>query len=173
MQKCCLATLLAAFVCLFVQAQTDKKKMRYRVGATISPILVNIANNEVGIGGFLGAEKSFSKSFAAEVEVSYSYFAGDQAMYTEGSNKAWAVPVLAGVKAFVTQNLYGSLRTGAIFFMLNDQTTTHIQPALGLAGGMNFPQKNNRLNIQLGYTGFRFNSSNRGYATLAAAFIIN
>jgi hypothetical protein len=42
----------------------------------------------------------------------------------------------------------------------------------GLASGINLPQKTNRLNVQMAYTGFRYDGINRGYATLAVAIII-
>jgi hypothetical protein len=148
-------------------------KARFRVGATISFAMSNIADNEVGVGGLAGAEKPFSRLFSGELEASYSYFTGDKAVYPNGDNKAWAIPILAGARLYATDWLYGSARAGAICFLFNHETSTHIRPAYGLAAGMNFPRRNNLLNLQLGYTGFRFGGKSRGYATLAAAIIIN
>lgn len=148
-------------------------KARFRVGATISFGMSNMAHNDVGVGGIAGAEKPFSRLFSGELEASYSYFTGDKTVYPEGGNKAWAVPILAGIRMYTLDWLYGSLRAGAICFLLNHESSVHIRPAYGLAAGMNFPRKNNRLNLQLGYNGFRYSGKSRGYATLAAAIIIN
>jgi len=132
-----------------------------------------MANNTVGLGGIAGAEKRISKSFSAELEGSYMYFTGDDVLYTEGKNKAFTIPLLAGIKAFPTPNLYASLRAGAVYFLLNPLSVAQFRPAYGVAGGFNFPQKVNRLNIQLGYTSFHYDNLQRGYATFAVAIIIN
>ena len=148
-------------------------KARFRVGASISFGMSNMAHNDVGVGGIAGAEKTFSRNFSGEIEAAYSYFTGDKAVYPQGDNKAWAIPVLAGLRVYPLDWLYGSVRAGAICFLLNHESSVHIRPAYGVAAGMNFPRNNNRLNLQLGYNGFRFGGKSRGYATLAAAIIIN
>lgn len=172
MQKCCLTLLCVVFACLNLHAQT-KYPMRFRVGATIAFGMSRIAHNDVGIGGEAGVEKPFSKTFSAELESGYTYFTGDEMVYDEGGNKAWAIPLLAGLRLYPRQWFYTALRAGAICFTINSENSTLIRPAWGIAGGMNLPQKNNRFNIQLQYTGFRFAGNSRGYATLAAAIIIN
>jgi hypothetical protein len=172
MQKCCLLVLLLCTGLGHTYGQQGTKP-RFRVGATISFGMSNIADNNVGVGGVAGAEKPFNKLFAGELEASFNYFTGDEMVYPGGDNKAWALPVLAGIRLYSLSWLYGSVRAGAICFLLNNETTTHIRAAYGLAAGMNLPEKNNRLNMQLGYTGFHFGGKSRGYATLAAAIIIN
>jgi hypothetical protein len=173
MTKCCLLICLALCVCFCHTYGQNSTKPHFRVGATIAFGLTRIADNNVGIGGIAAVERFFSSRFAGEIEASYTYFTGDKGVYPGGDNKAWTIPLLAGVKMYAKKWLYGSLRAGAICFLLNHETSTHIRAAYGLAAGMNLPEKNNRLNIQLGYTSFRFNGDNRGYATLAAAIIIN
>lgn len=172
MQKCCLTLLCAVFAGLSLHAQTEND-FRFRVGATIAFGLSHIAHNDVGIGGEAGVEKPFSKIFSAELESGYTYFTGDEMVYDEGGNKAWAVPLLAGLRLYPQPWLYMAARAGGICFTINSESSTHIRPAYGVAAGMNLPQKNNRLNVQLQYTGFRFAGVSRGYATLAAAIIIN
>jgi hypothetical protein len=162
--------LCLSFCNLYAQHST---KTRFRVGATIAFGMSSIADNDVGVGGMAGAEKPFSKLFAGELEASFTYFTGDRMVYPGGGNKAWAIPVTAGLRLYSLSWLYGSVRAGAICFLLNHETSTHIRAAYGIAAGMNLPEKNNRLTLQLGYTGFRFDGKSRGYATLAAAIIIN
>jgi hypothetical protein len=173
MQKCCLSVVLALCACICNAYGQQGSKLRFRIGATIAFGMTNIADNEVGVGGLAAVEKPFNKLFAAELEASYNYFTGDRAVYPGGDNKAWAIPVMAGLRLYSLSWLYGSVRAGAICFLLNHETSTNIRAAYGIAAGMNLPEKNNRLNIQLGYTGFRFGGKSRGYATLAAAIIIN
>jgi hypothetical protein len=164
--------MLAMAACMNVHGQTESK-FRYRIGASVSFGITRIAGNNVGVGGLAAVEKAFAKSLAGELEVSYTYFTGDKDLYMNGKNKAWALPVLAGVKWYAERWLYGAVRTGIVSFLLNTENATHTSLAYGLAAGMSFSQKINRLNIQLGYTGFHFGGSSRGYATLAAAIIIN
>ena len=164
--------MLTMAACLHVHGQT-KKEVHFRAGATIAFGLSRIANNEVGIGGVVGVEKPFNELFAGELELSYTYFTGDKVLYLDGKNKAWSLPLLAGIKWYPRRWLYGAVRAGAIGFLFNSETSTSIRPAYGLAAGMNLPEKHNRVNLQLGYTGFPYGGDNRGYATLAAAIIIN
>jgi hypothetical protein len=172
MTKCCLFIVPALFACLCLHAQTANT-LRFRVGATIAFGLSHIAHNGMGVGGEAGVEKPFSKLFSAELEAGYTYFTGDEMVYPEGNNKAWAIPLLAGARFYAQKWLYAAVRAGAICFTINSENSTHIRPAYGIAAGVNLPEKNNRLNIQLQYTGFRYAGNSRGYATLAAAIIIN
>lgn len=172
MTKCCLLIVPVLFACLCLRAQTEKS-LRFRIGATIAFGMSRIAHNDVGIGGEAGVEKPLSKLFSAEIEAGFTNFTGDEMVYDEGGNKAWAIPVLAGARLYAQRWLYTSLRAGAICFTINSETSTHIRPAYGIAAGVNLPDKNNRLNIQLQYTGFSFAGNSRGYTTLAAAIIIN
>jgi hypothetical protein len=173
MLKCCLLVILALCFCIPDMYGQHSTKTRFRLGATIAFGLSSIADNDVGVGGIAGVEKPFSKLFAGEVEASFTYFTGDKSVYPDGDNKAWALPLMAGLRLYSYSWLYGSVRAGAVCFLLNHETSTHIRAAYGIAAGMNLPEKNNRLNIQLGYTGFRFDGKSRGYATLAAAILIN
>ena len=172
MTKCCLFIVPALLACLCLHAQTINP-LRFRVGATIAFGLSHLAHNSVGVGGEAGVEKPFSKLFSAELEAGYTYFTGDKMVYPEGGNKAWAIPLLAGARLYAQKWLYAAVRAGAICFTINSENSTHIRPAYGIAAGVNLPQTNNRLNVQLQYTGFRFAGNSRGYATLAAAIIIN
>jgi hypothetical protein len=126
----------------------------------------------VGLGGIVGAEKMISKHFAAELEASYNYFTGDKAIYADAKNKSYAIPLLAGIKVYPISNVYASARTGAVYFLLNNMSSPRAALGYGLASGINLPQKTNRLNVQMAYTGFRYDGINRGYATLAVAIII-
>lgn len=172
MANCFRLTFLAIIV--FVQTGTAQIKPgpMLRLGATVSFGLSNLADNQVGIGGIVGGEKMFSKYFAAEGEAAYNYFTGDKAIYTDAKNKSYAIPLLAGIKYYPISNVYASLRTGGIYFLLNDMSKARATIAYGAAGGINLPQKTNRLNAQLAYTGFKYNGISRGYATLAVAIII-
>jgi len=162
---------LLVFVTAAATAQNRSNPV-FRLGATVSFGLSHMASNNVGIGGIAGAEKLFSDHFAAELEASYHYFTGDKVFYMDAKNKAYAIPLLAGIKAYPLPNLYASLRTGAVYFLLNHMSSSKISLGYGLAGGINLPPKTNRLNLQMGYTGFRFDGISRGYTTLAAAIII-
>lgn len=153
-------------------AQTKQGPPIFRLGATVSFGLSNLTSNQVGIGGLVGAEKMIAKHFAAELEASYNYFTGDKTIYADAKNKSYSIPLLAGIKAYPTSNIYASLRTGAIYFLLNNMSSPRAALGYGLAGGMNLPKKTNRLNVQLAYTGFQYDGISRGYATLAAAIII-
>jgi hypothetical protein len=113
-----------------------------------------------------------SKYFAAEAEAAYSYFTGDNVIYVDAKNKSYAIAVLAGIKAYTLSNVYASLRTGAVYFLLNNMSSARVRFGYGAASGINLPKKTNRLNVQVAYTGFRYDGISRGYATLAAAIII-
>jgi hypothetical protein len=154
-----------------VRAQYNPNSV-FRLGATVSFGLSNMAGNNVGIGGIAGAEKLFSQHFAAELEAAYNYFTGDKAVYMDAHNNAYAIPLLAGIKAYPTSNIYASLRTGAVYLLLNHMNTPAVRLGYGGAAGINLPKKTNRLNIQMAYTAFRHDGISRGYATLAAAIII-
>jgi len=165
------------FLALLLFAKTGTAQIKpgpiFRLGATVSFGLSNITSNHVGIGGLVGAEKMISTYFAAETEASYNYFTGDKAIYTDAKNKCYTIPLMAGIKAYPISNVYASLRTGAVYFLLNNMSSARVRLGYGLASGINLPQKTNRLNIQVAYTGFQYDGISRGYATLAAAIIIN
>lgn len=145
----------------------------YRLGPSLSFGLSHIANNNVGLGGIAGVERNIHGIFAAEAELSYVYFTGDKALYNDGKNKAYTIPAMLGVKAYFFPNTYISARAGGIYFLLNQMSSPELRLSYGLAAGTNFPPKTNRINVQLGYNAFRHYSITRGYATLAAAIIIN
>ena len=172
MANCFRLTFLAIIV--FVQTGTAQIKPGpiLRLGATVSFGLSNLADNQVGIGGIVGGEKMFSRYFAAEVEAAYNYFTGDKAIYTDAKNKAYTIPVLAGIKYYPISNVYASLRTGGVYFLLNDISKAKASIGYGAAAGINLPQKTNRVNVQLAYTGFQYDGISRGYTTLAVAIII-
>lgn len=172
MANCFRLTFLACIV--FIQTGTAQIKPgpMYRLGATFSFGLSNLTSNHVGVGGIAGAEKMFSKYFAGEIETSYNYFTGDKAIYVDAKNKSYAIPLLAGIKMYPLSNVYASLRMGAVYFLLNNMSSARIGFGYGAAGGINLPQKTNRLNVQVAYTGFQYDGISRGYATLAVAIII-
>ncbi|MFL5745516.1 MAG: hypothetical protein ACJ751_12675 [Niastella sp.] len=172
MANCFRLTFLAIIV--FVQTGTAQIKSGpiLRLGASVSFGLSNLADNQVGIGGIIGGEKMISKYFAAEAEAAYNYFTGDKAIYTDAKNKSYAIPLLAGIKYYPISNVYASLRTGGIYFLLNNMPKARATIGYGAGGGINLPQKTNRLNVQLAYTGFKYDGISRGYATLAVAIII-
>ena len=172
MANCLRLTFLAIIVFVQTGAAQIKPAPIFRLGATVSFGLSNLASNHVGIGGLVGAEKMVSKYFAAEIEASYNYFTGDKAIYSDAKNKSYAIPVLAGIKYYPLSNVYASLRTGGIYFLLNNMSKSRATIGYGAAGGINLPQKTNRLNVQLSYTGFQYDSISRGYTTLAVAIII-
>ena len=172
MANCYRLTFLALIVFVTTATAQYRPNPLYRLGATVSFGLSNITANNVGVGGVAGAEKMFTKYFGAEAEASYNSFTGDKAIYTDSKNKSYAVPILAGAKFYPISNVYASARCGAVYFLLNNMHSPKTSFAYGAAGGINLPQKTNRLNVQLGYTTFRFDGINRGYATLAVAIII-
>ena len=173
MKNCLVVVTIVLFAVNSTAMGQKKPLLTTRLGASVSFALNNIAANNVGIGGMAGVEKPVSKSFSAEAEMSYTYFTGDGALYAEGKNKAYTLPVMAGIKFYPLQNIYASLRTGAVYFLLNNMSSARIRMTWGIAGGINLPKKINRVNIQMGYTGFHYEGVQRGYATLAAAIIIN
>lgn len=175
MRKCCLTLVLSLLLFCSMNALAQKKPSpwSFRLGPAVSFGLSNMNANNVGFSGIAGAEKKFHPHFAAETELSYHYFTGDKVNYVDGRNKAWAIPLLAGIKAFMHPQVYASLRTGPAVFLLNDMPDAALRLAYGAALGFNLPHKINRINTQLQYTSFRYNQVQRGYATLAVAIIIN
>lgn len=168
--------MLAALLFFYAMKALAQKKppaWSFRLGPGVSFGLSRLSDNDVGFSGIAGAERKFHRSFAAEAELSYHYFTGDKVVYLEGRNKAWAIPLLAGIKGFAAPNLYASLRTGPILFTLNNMPDAAVTLAYGVAAGVNLPRKANRINTQLQYTSFRYEQVQRGYATLAVAIIIN
>lgn len=147
-------------------------KWIYDIGPSISFATKSIANNDAGIGILGGVERNIHKRLSVGAETGFTYFIGDKTYSVEGKNKAYTIPLLAEVKVYFLSQFYVSPRVGSIYFLLNDQSKGNISLAYGLAGGFNLPKKANRINIQLGYTGFRYQNVQRGYITLAAAIII-
>ena len=166
--------LLVTFcVPFFTSAQVKPAgKWIFRIGPSVSFATSAIANNEAGIGIIGGAEKNIYKNLSIGGETGFTYFIGDKSYNMNGKNKAYTIPLLAEMKIYFLSQLYISPRVGALFFMLNDQSSSHVQLAYGLAGGFNVPEKSNRINIQAGYTSFRHRDVQRGYASLVAAIII-
>jgi hypothetical protein len=172
MANCFRLTFLACIVLVKTGSAQIKPGPIFRLGATVSFGLSNLTSNTVGIGGIVGAEKMISSYFAAETEASYNYFTGDKAIYVDAKNKSYTVPLLAGIKVYPLSNVYASLRTGAVYFLLNNMSSARVRLGYGAASGINLPRKTNRLNVQVAYTGFQYDGISRGYATLAVAIII-
>ena len=145
----------------------------FHIGPSISFATNSIANNDAGIGIIGGVEKNIYRDISLGAETGYHYFLGDKSYSIDGKNRAYTIPLLAEIKIYFLSQYYISPRVGAIYFLLNDQVKSHIRLAYGFTGGFNLPKKSNRINIQAGYTGFRHDGVQRGYATLAAAIIIN
>lgn len=154
------------------QIQTTSKWI-FDVGPSISFATTSIANNDAGIGIQGGVEKNIYKNISVGAETGFNYFIGDKSYSVDGKNKAYTIPLLAEIKVYFLSQFYISPRAGAIYFLLNDQAKSHVRLAYGFTGGFNLPKKSNRINIQAGYTGFRHDAVQRGYATLAAAIIID
>lgn len=148
-------------------------KWIYRVGPLISFATSHIANNEAALGILGGVERTVYRNLSIGAETGFNYFIGDNSYSTDGKNKAYTIPILAELKLYFLSQFYVSPRLGGIYFLLNDESRGHAGLAYGFAGGLNLPKKNNRINIQTSYTGFRHRGVQRGYATLAAAIIIN
>lgn len=160
-------------VCLQGLGQIEPtSKWILRGGPAVAFATQSIAMNEAGIGLIAGVEKHVYKILGIEAEAGFIYFIGDKTYSIYGKNKAYAIPFLAGLKTYVLSQVYVTPRLGIIYFHLNDLPSGYVRPAYGLAAGVNLPRKTNRINIQAGYTGFRKNDVQRGYATLAAGIII-
>ena len=173
---------LTLLFCLFLAATTvphsiysqiqPASKWIYHIGPSISFATNSIAHNDAGLGMLGGVEKNVYKNFTMGAETGFTYFIGDKSNSIYGKNKAYTIPLLAEIKVYFLSQYYISPRVGAIYFLLNDQSKSHVRLAYGFTGGFNLPKKSNRINIQAGYTGFRHDDVQRGYATLAAAIII-
>lgn len=172
MKKCCVGILILLLLCMTTAAQ-NKPRYSFRFGAQVAFGLSNISHNTVGIGGLAGAESQFSRTFAAEAEASYLYFTGDKVTYEAARNRAFALPVLIGMKAYLAPQAYVSLRGGITWFMMNDMDKSAFRPGYGIAAGLNLPKNFNRVNVQASWTGFGYNNTQRGYASLSASIIIN
>lgn len=172
MNKRCAGFIVFLLLSLWSVAQNGSA-YSYRFGAQLAFGLTKIANNEAGLGGVAGVEKRFSRKFAVEAEGSYAYFIGDKELYETGKNRAFALPVLAGIKGYLSSQLYASLRGGAAWFALNNMNRAAVRPAYGVAAGLNVPRPTSRINIQLGWTSFRYRSTQRGYSTLSTSININ
>lgn len=156
----------------FSQIQPTSKWI-YDIGPSISFATNSIGNNDAGIGIIGGVEKNIHKNISVGAETGFTYFIGDKSYSVDGKNKAYTIPLLVEMKVYFLSQFYVSPKAGAIYFLLNDQSEGHMQLAYGFTGGLNLPKKSNRINIHAGYTAFRHDDVQRGYATLAAAIIIN
>jgi len=170
-----LSLFLLSFIlpdCAFSQVQPVSKWI-FHVGPSISFATTSIGNNDAGLGILGGIEKNVYKNVSVGAETGFSYFIGDKTFTTSAKNKAFTIPLLAELKIYFLSQFYVSPKIGTIYFILNDQAKSALRLAYGFTGGFNLPKKSNRINIQVGYTGFRHDGVQRGYATLAAAIIIN
>jgi hypothetical protein len=159
---------------LYLQAQVEPvSKWIFRIGPKISFATKAIANNDAGVGIIGAAEKNIHKNLSVGAETGFTYFLGDKSYFMYGKNKAYTIPLMVEIKRYFLSQYYISPRIGGIYFLLNNLSKTHIQFAYGFASGINLPKESNRINIQAGYTSFRYDHLQRGYATLAAAIIIN
>ena len=172
MSLCLLMIAVSVPVYTYSQIQPSSRWI-FDVGPSISFATTSIANNDAGIGIQGGVEKNIYKNISVGAETGFSYFIGDKSYSVDGKNKAYSIPLLAELKVYFLSQFYVSPRAGAIYFLLNDQSKSHVRLAYGFTGGLNLPKKSNRINIQAGYTGFRHDAVQRGYVTLAAAIIIN
>ena len=157
---------------LYSQIQPVSKWI-YHIGPSITFATNSIANNDAGIGIMGGVEKNVYKNISIGAETGFNYFIGDKSYSVEGKNRAYTIPLMAEVKIYFLSQYYLSPRIGGVYFLLNDQAKSHVRMAYGVTGGFNLPKKDNRINIQAGYTGFRHESIYRGYGSLGAAIIIN
>ena len=169
---CLLLVFIAVCSRTYSQIQPVSKWI-YDVGPSISFATQSIANNEAGIGILGGVERNVYKNISVGAETGFTYFIGDKSYSVEGKNKAYSIPLMAEIKVYFLSQFYMSPRAGAMYFLLNNQSKSHVSLAYGFTGGFNLPKKNNRINVQAGYTGFSHEAIHRGYATLAAAIIIN
>ncbi|HKH60257.1 MAG TPA: hypothetical protein VKA49_05470 [Flavitalea sp.] len=166
--------LVAASVSVHTYCQIQPtSKWIFDIGPSIAFATKAIANNDAGIGILGGIEKNIYKNISCRAETGFTYFFGDKSYSVDGKNKAYTIPLLAEIKVYFLSQFYVSPRAGAIYFLLNDQSKSHVQLAYGFTAGCNLPKKSNRINIQAGYTGFSHDDVHRGYATLGAAIIIN
>ena len=177
MNKLTTSLILSLFV-TFIPGYTNSQiqttsKWIFDVGPSISFATTSIANNDAGIGIQGGVEKIIYKNIGVGAETGFNYFIGDKSYSVDGKNRAYTIPLLAEIKVYFLSQFYISPRAGAIYFLLNDQSKSHVRLAYGFTGGFNLPKKSNRINIQAGYTGVRHDAVQRGYATLAAAIIID
>ena len=165
---------IAVVLSLPVSSQVQPvSKWIYHIGPSISFATRFIANNEAGLGILAGIEKNVYRNISIGAQTGFNYFIGDKSYSIDGKNKAYTVPLFAEVKVYFLSQFYACPRVGAIYFLLNNEAKSHVRLAYGLAGGFNLPKKNNRINIQAAYTAFQHATVHRGYATLAAAIIIN
>lgn len=148
-------------------------KWIFHIGPSVSFATKAIANNDAGVGILGGIERNVYRNLSIGAETGLTYFIGDKTYTIDGKNKAFTIPLLAEIKLYFLSQFYISPRAGAIYFLLNNETKSHVRLAYGFNGGFNLPKKSNRINIQAGYTGFRHDEVQRGYVTLAAAIIIN
>jgi len=165
---------LTSIVPLEICAQIQPvSKWMFHIGPSIAFGVKSIAHNDAGIGILGGVEKNIYKNISVGAETGFTYFIGDKTYTINGKNKSYTIPLLAEMKFYFLSQYYISPRAGAVFFLLNAETKSHVRLAYGFTGGFNLPKKSNRINIQAGYTAFRHDAVQRGYATLAAAIIIN
>lgn len=169
----CVLLILAAVMPFYSTSQVQPiSKWIYDIGPSISFATQSIANNDAGIGILGGVERNIHKNISVGAETGFTYFIGDKSYSVDGKNKAFTIPLLAEIKVYFLSQFYVSPRIGAIYFQFNDQSKGHVSLGYGITGGFNLPKKSNRINIQMGYTGFSYDNVHRGYITLAAAIII-
>jgi hypothetical protein len=170
---CLLLAIVLVPSSIYCQIQPVSKWI-YHIGPSISFATKSIVNNDAGLGILGGVEKNVYKNLSIGAETAFTYFIGADQTYTmPAKNKAYVIPLFAEIKVYFLSQFYISPRVGAIYFLFNNEPKSNVRLAYGFTGGFNLPKKGNRINIQAGYTSFRHNDVQRGYATLAASIIIN
>ncbi len=130
-----------------LQAQ-DTQPLRFSIGLEAALPTGNFGDvSSFGIGGSAQADYSVAEKLALTLNAGYISFSG-KTINGEKLKASGFVPVMAGFKYNLTEQLYGSAQLGATFITEKDSETLFTYaPGLGYQFSPNF-------DVLLKYTGF-------------------
>ena len=136
---------------LYISVSISFSQSKFNAGASFNlgvPVgLFNDVTN-TGIGGSIIGEYAFRNSVSFTLSVSYQNFPGDFNKFAVGG-KAYDVsvnslPILAGVRYYFNEMIFGSLETGAHFFRVSadvsdiynkEKLSTEFEAKFGVGAG--------------------------------------
>lgn len=165
--KTCLFNFLAALFLLVPTANAQAQSGGWRIGFGIDPGVPTSKAFKNALGGDIRIQKQFSERIAGTLTAGFThYFEKDHyADFTQYSSPFNVIPVKAGIKVFVADNLYVGGEAGAGFGMEEWGTSFLWSPSLGLAF-------KNGIDLSLKYEDYTRNSATKNVA-LRLAYGIN
>ena len=111
---------------MFLIHSTSFSQSKFNAGASFNLGVPVGSFNDItntGIGGSIIGEYAFSNSISFTLSVSYQNFPGDFNKFAVGGKtydvSVNSIPLLAGVRYYFNEMIFGSLETGAHFFRVS------------------------------------------------------